>query len=157
MLKDLPTVAELFGLDGLEGYHGPEDAVSTYCFRPNGLLPIEQVLAIDMISGSVRVSQENSIIQETRLNELETRLFTALVLSHPCSVAGYQMLALYEMRDIVAVKGELERARQEQRRDELMQPVEDLITACNHKIRSLGLVIHRESEYLLKPENQYQA
>ncbi len=72
----------------------------------------------------------------------------------PCPVTMYQMLALYEMRDIVGTKGELEYARQEQRVDTLMQPVENLIATCNHKLRSLGLVIHRNSDYLLTQEKQ---
>ncbi len=92
--KPHPTVAELFGLERIEGWHRPEDPPSLYCFRPAGLLPMEQILAVDAISGVTQVwtaSSEKILVAETRLDLVETRLFTALVLSYPSSVARYQM------------------------------------------------------------------
>src|SRR5712692_10480231 len=108
MLKHPPTVAELLRLDDIEGtMRRPESKALWYLFRLDGLLPDGQRLAIDVISGVTQVCTAGSvstIVAETRMNELESCLVTALVLSHPYYVARYQMRALSQLHEGIEVK-----------------------------------------------------
>src|SRR5579859_1233753 len=110
MVKNPPSVTELFGLDAIEGIgRRREDGALFYLFRLEGLLPLEQRLAIDVTSGVTRVcpaGSEQTIVAETHLSQMETHLVTALVLSHPCSVAKYQMRALYQLHTGVEEEGD---------------------------------------------------
>jgi hypothetical protein len=148
---DMPTVAALFRLDDIPGLRRMQDPATTYCFRPPGLLPQEHLLTIDVSSGDLCVLHVPAGDVEhrsatTRLEPPEMRSFIALALSFPGLVTSYQMLMLCDLRDLVAVKAELEGARAEQRVERLMQPVTDLVRACNHKLLPLGLVIRPGKE-----------
>ena len=150
MVKIL-TSAELFRLDTMEGIaRRTEDGTSSlfYLFRLDGLLPGGQMLAMNVRSGATQTctaGAQSTIVAEARLNEVETRLVTALVLSHPCSVAGYQMLTLYTLREMTEVKEEIARA-QKNGDDRLMQPLRDLVTACNRKLKPLGIAINWKAQ-----------
>jgi hypothetical protein len=154
MGKSPPTVADLLGLDNIEGIvRRPEGDALFYLFRLDGLLPGEQMLAVDVIGGLTRVCTAGSvstIVAEAQVNEVKTRLLIALAQSHPYAVARYQMLALSNGWGIVEAKEELEKARQEQVYESVMQPLRDVVAACNVKLVPLGLAINainHETEY----------
>jgi hypothetical protein len=155
MAKNPPTVAELFGLNDVEGIRQrQEDHALFYLFGLHGLLPSGQMLAIDVISGVTRVctaGSEQTIVAETRLSQIETCLFTALLISHPYAVATYQVRALSQLHEGVEVKGERACAVQEDGDDTLFR---DVITACNLKLKPLALAItpiDHETHYRLTP------
>jgi hypothetical protein len=155
-----PTIGELFGLDRILELNRVEriaisssedDGHVLYLFRCEDFLPEGHKLAVDDCRGMVGVYREGTILNETALSTMEIAILTALVLSSPFSVGQSQIQDVYRLYrtneqdlETTSVTGD----------ERFMNPVQDLVAACNERLRSLGIaIIPIDAAYQLTAES----
>lgn len=140
------TIGDVFGLDRCD-LNRVERATSSpleesrhplYLFTCEDLLPEGQRIAIDDCDGMIGVYYEGTLLKKTSLNMMEIYVLTSLVLSFPYAVSEQQIRNLYQLYRLgekdLGILPITDNAH-------IMPPVQELVVACNEKIRSLCIVI----------------
>jgi hypothetical protein len=142
-----PTIGNLFGLDRIlemnrverVAISSPEDDGHVlYLFRCEDLLPEGYKLAVDDRRGVVGVYREGTVLKETALSTMEIAVLTALVLSFPFSVGECQLQDIYKLYRTDEQALQMAPITGDER---FMNLIQDLVTACNERLRSLSIAI----------------
>lgn len=147
LIRYRPTIGNLFGLDRIlemnrverVAISSPEDDGHVlYLFRCEDLLPEGYKLAVDDRRGVVGVYREGTVLKETALSTMEIAVLTALVLSFPFSVGECQLQDIYKLYRTDEQALEMAPITGDER---FMNPIQDLVAACNERLRSLSIAI----------------
>src|SRR6266536_929562 len=142
-----PTIGDLFGLDRIVDLNRVEhvalpssenDGHVLYLLRCEGLLPEGDKLGVDDRRGMVGVYREGTILKETALSTVEIAVLTELILSFPFSVGESQLQDVYKLYWMDEQALEMAPITSDER---FMNPIQDLVAACNERLRELNLAI----------------